>query len=138
VNSILATYEAKKRGFDEALLLDTNGYVAEGPGTNFFYEKKRALYTPPLGSILPGITRATILEIAKDLDIKVKEEFFPAEQIFEADSAFFTGTASEVAGIASIDGYKFPLPWENSLGGVLAEKYRQLITTGDYTHSTII
>lgn len=138
INSILATTEAKKKGFDEALLLDTNGNVAEAPGTNFFYEKNRVLYTPPLGHILPGITRATILEIAKDLDIKVKEEFFTAEKIFEADSAFFTGTASEVAGIASIDGYKFPMPWENSIGAGLAEKYRQLITTGEYTHSTII
>lgn len=138
INSILATTEAKKKGFDEALLLDTNGNVAEAPGTNFFYEKNRVLYTPPLGHILPGITRATILEIAKDLDIKVKEEFFTAEKIFEADSAFFTGTASEVAGIASIDGYTFPMAWENSIGAGLAEKYRQLITTGEYTHSTII
>ncbi|MDZ4845921.1 MAG: branched-chain amino acid transaminase [Chitinophagales bacterium] len=138
VNSILATTEARKRGFDEALLLDLNGYVAEGPGTNFFYEKNKVLYTAPLGSILAGITRATVMEIAKDLHLEVKEKFFTTDELFEGDSAFFTGTASEVAGIASIDGYKFPLAWENSLGNILAQKYKQLIKTGDYTHSTII
>lgn len=138
VNSILATTEAQKRGFDEALLLDMNGYVAEGPGTNFFFEKDRVLYTAPLGNILAGITRATVIEIARDMHVEVREKFFTAKEMLEGDSAFFTGTASEVAGIAKIDDYKFPLAWENSLGYVIGQKYKQLIKTGDYTHSTII
>jgi len=138
VNSILATYEARKKGFDEALLLDMNGNVAEGPGTNFFYEKKGVLYTAPLGTILAGITRATVIEIAKELGMEVKEKLFTTEELLEGDSAFFTGTAAEVAGIGAIDGYKFPMVWEDSMGYVLSQKYRQLISTGDYSHSTTI
>jgi branched-chain amino acid aminotransferase len=71
VNSILATSEAKVRGFDEALMLDMNGNIAEAPGANFFYEKEGILYTPPRGHILPGITRQTVLSICKELDIPV-------------------------------------------------------------------
>ena len=138
VNSILATMEAKKNGFDEALLLDSSGYVAEGPGTNFFYEKSGVLYTPPLGNILPGITRATIIEIAKDLGIKVKEQLFKPEDVMEGDSAFFTGTAAEVAGIKQLNEKSFSKKWEDTIGYVLAQKYKQLIRTGDYSHSTII
>lgn len=128
VNSILATNEAKSRGFDEALLLDSFGFVAEGPGANFFYEKDDKLYTPPAGNILPGITRATILELAAEVGMEVEEKHFTLEQIRTADSAFFVGTAAEVAGIKSIDDYIFPLEWENSLGAQLAKKYRLRVT----------
>jgi branched-chain amino acid aminotransferase len=138
VNSILATYEAKKKGFDEALLLDMNGNVAEGPGTNFFFEKDGVLFTAPLGSILAGITRATVIEMAKDLHMEVKEKLFKPDELMEGDSAFFTGTAAEVAGIGAIDGYQFPLAWDDSMGYILSQKYRQLIRTGDYSHSTTI
>lgn len=138
VNSILATYDARRKGFDEALLLDMNGKVAEGPGTNFFYEKNGVLYTAPLGSILAGITRATVIEIAKELGMEVKEKLFTVDELLEGSSAFFTGTAAEVAGIGAIDGYRFPLAWEDSMGYMLAHKYRQLIKTGDYSHSTTI
>ncbi len=138
VNSILATHEAKSKGFDEALQLDLNGNVAEGPGTNFFYEKNGVLYTAPLGTVLPGITRATVIEIAKHLGMDLKEKLFTPGELLEGDSAFFTGTAAEVAGIESIDGYQFPLKWEDSMGYILSQKYRQLIKTGDYSHSTTI
>ncbi|HXH17649.1 MAG TPA: branched-chain amino acid transaminase [Chitinophagales bacterium] len=138
VNSILATQEAREKGFDEALQLDLNGNVAEGPGTNFFYEKDSVLYTAPLGSILAGITRATVMEIARHVGMEVREKLFTVEELLEGDSAFFTGTAAEVAGIGSVDGYQFPLPWEDSMGYILAQKYRQLIRTGDYSHSTTI
>ena len=97
VNSIMATMEAKERGFDEGLMLDGNGFVAEGPGANFFFEKNGVLYTPPLGNILPGITRNTILEICKELDMPVEEKLFRPEELFEADSAFFCGTAAELS-----------------------------------------
>ncbi len=73
VNSILATIQAKNSGFDEALLLDCNGFVAEGPGANLFMEKNGKLYTPQLGNILPGITRATVLELGAELGIDCKE-----------------------------------------------------------------
>jgi len=123
VNSILATTEAKKNGFDEALLLDAQGHVAEGPGANFFYEKNKVLYTPPLGNILPGITRATIIELCKELGMKLEETYFTPEDVKGADSAFFVGTAAEVVGISSIDRIPFKLKWEDSLGAILQAKY---------------
>ena len=138
VNSILATFEARKKGFDEGLLLDMYQNVAEGPGTNFFYEKDGILYTPPLGSILAGITRATVMDIARELHVEVKETLFKADALMQADSAFFTGTAAEVAAIGSIEDYQFPIAWEDSIGYMLSQKYRQLINTGDYSHSTTI
>lgn len=103
VNSILATLEAQKLGFDEALLLDYQGYIAEGAGENIFMVKKGKIYTPSLGTILPGITRASVIEIAKDLGIPVIEKKIKPEEIKKADEAFFTGTAVEVAPIGKID-----------------------------------
>ena len=112
VNSILATTEAKQKGFDEALLLDANGFVAEGPGANFFFEKDNVLYTSPLGNILPGITRATMFELCEELEFKLIEKYFTIDDVKGADSAFFTGTAAEVAGIGSLDKVPFKLKWE--------------------------
>ena len=116
VNSIMATLEAKERGFDEGLMLDGDGFVAEGPGANFFFEKNGVLYTPPLGNILPGITRNTIKEICKELDLPVEEKLFRPEELFEADSAFFCGTAAELVPIESIEGQPLPrpgkIPWD--------------------------
>lgn len=134
VNSILATTEAKERGFDEGLMLDMNGFVAEGPGANFFYEKDGVLYTPPLGSILPGITRQTVLEICAELDLKVEEKFFKPEDLFEADSAFFCGTAAEVIGIESVEGQKFTKPWKDSMGAIIQEAYRCLVLDKSYSY----
>lgn len=131
-NSILATTEAKQKGFDEALLLDANGNVAEGPGANFFYEKNGVLYTCPLGNILPGITRTTVLGLAKELGFKVKEQYFTPEDVKGADGAFFTGTAAEVAGIASLDGVKFKLNWEDTMGSELARMYKYRVTSREY------
>lgn len=134
VNSILATTEAKQRGFDEALLLDIEGFVAEGPGANFFYEKDGVLYTPPLGNILPGITRKTVLEICTELDLPVEEKLFKPEDIFEADSAFFCGTAAEVIGIESIEGQTFTKPWKESMGAIVQEAYRCLVLDKSYSY----
>ena len=126
-NSILATTEAKHKGFDEALLLDMNGYLAEGPGANLFFEKDETLYTPALGNILPGITRATIIELANSMGYKVVEGQFKTEDLLAADSAFFTGTAAEVAGIQSVNGKAFNLKWEDSIGYQLSDAYQQLV-----------
>lgn len=106
VNSILASLEARKAGYEEALLLDTRGYVAEGPGENIFFVKKGILHTPELGSILPGITRASIQTIAKNLNIKGREGKYKLKDLYAADELFFTGTAAEIQPIGSLDGKK--------------------------------
>ena len=103
VNSILANMEAKNNGFDEALLLDFNGDVAEGPGENIFIVENKKVITPKAGNILIGITRDSVMKIAKDLGFEVKEEIITPERLKKADEIFFTGTAAEVTPIASID-----------------------------------
>lgn len=128
VNSIIASSEAKGRGYDEALLLDMNGYVAEGPGANFFFEKNGELFTAPQGSILRGITRNTIIDLAREAGISVTEKFFKPEELQGATGAFYTGTAAEVVGIAAIDELEFSTPFSETLGAQLAERYRALVT----------
>ncbi|CAG5077402.1 branched-chain amino acid transaminase [Parvicella tangerina] len=137
-NSILATTEAKQKGFDEALLLDMNENVAEGPGANFFYEKDEVLYTAPLGNILPGITRQTIFELAEKLEYEVVEKFFTPEEVYNADGAFFTGTAAEVAGIDSLDNHKFKLEWEDTMGCQLARAYRRRVCQNEYQQFDLV
>lgn len=132
INSILAGNEARDRGFDEALLLDCDGYLAEGPGANLFFEKDGTLYTPQLGNILPGVTRATVIELCQDLDIPVKEGLFRPELLQQADSAFFCGTGAEIVGIRQIDDYTFPKPWEESIGAALREAYLNLVREKPY------
>lgn len=138
VNSILATTEAKNKGFDEALLLDANGNVAEGPGANFFFEKDEVLYTSPLGNILPGITRATMFELCDELGFKLVEKYFRPEEVKGADSAFFTGTAAEVAGIASLEKVPFKLKWEDSLGYILQTKYTRRVAFNEYGNFSLV
>lgn len=137
-NSILATTEAKQKGFDEALLLDANRNVAEGPGANFFFEKNGVLYTSPLGNILPGITRATVLELADELKFEVVEKYFTPEDVKGADGAFFTGTAAEVAGIGSLDGINFKFKWEDTMGYVLANMYKQRVSSREYNNFYLV
>ncbi|MEM7549922.1 MAG: branched-chain amino acid transaminase [Bacteroidota bacterium] len=137
-NSILATTEAKNLGYDEALLLDMDGNVAEGSGANFFFEKDGILYTPPAGSILPGITRSTIMELAKDLDITVVEKNFTIDEVYGADNAFFAGTATEIASIESINGETFKGGWEESAGHNLYLMYRQKVQYNEYQGLTIV
>jgi len=103
VNSILAGYEARRNGYDEALLLDVNGYVAEGSGENFFVVRDGVVRTPPLTSILPGITRDAVITILKDAAIPVVEEHFPRDVVYIADEAFMTGTAAEVTPVRELD-----------------------------------
>ncbi len=103
-NSILAKRDAKAGGFDEALLMDVNGHVAEGSGENLFVVKKGKLFTPPLSaSILAGITRDTILNLAAEEGIPVAEDMITRDQLYLADEAFFTGTAAEVTPIREVD-----------------------------------
>ncbi|MFZ1529595.1 MAG: branched-chain amino acid transaminase [Ferruginibacter sp.] len=124
VNSILACQEAKDNGFDEALLLDANGYVAEGPGANIFYEKDGVLFTPPKGNILPGITRAAVIEICRELNISVEEKLFTPHEIYGADAMFYCGTAAEVVEIASLDHKKFSMRWKDTLSSHIQAAYK--------------
>ena len=127
VNSILASQEAKGKGFDEALLTDMNGHVAEGPGANVFFEKDGKLFTPATGNILPGITRATVLEICRELDIPVEEGHFTTRDLSQADAAFFCGTAAEVIGWQSLDDQAFATPWKDTLSRQIQQAYKDKV-----------
>ncbi len=104
VNSTLAKSEAIACGYDEALILDTNGYVSEGTGQNVFIVRDGVLLTPPLPSVLEGITRKSIIEMARKAKIEVQEVNITRDEVYIADEAFFTGTAAEVTPIREVDG----------------------------------
>ena len=135
VNSILASQEAKAAGYDEALLNDMNGFVAEGPGANVFFEKDGKLFTPSTGNILPGITRATVIELCDELNIPVDEKLFTTAELKEADAAFFCGTAAEVIGWESIDNVKFPVAWSNTLGKIIQDAYNHKVIEKKFKQS---
>ncbi len=103
INSMLALQEALTDGYDEALLLDNEGYVAEGSGENIFIIKQGIIYTPDLTSALNGITRNTIMTLANDLGYEIKEKRITRDEIYIADEAFFSGTAAEVTPIRELD-----------------------------------
>ncbi len=104
MNSILAHREAEQDGYDEALLLDVDGFVAEGSGENIFIIRKGKIYTPDLTSALEGITRDTIVQLANELGYQVIEKRITRDEVYIADEAFFTGTAAEVTPIREVDG----------------------------------
>ncbi len=106
LTSVLARREATDCGCDEAILLDPHGFVAEGSGENLFIVKGGVLFTPPTGYILPGITRDSVMTLATDMGLKIREENITRNQLYLADEVFFTGTAVEVTGIREIDGHK--------------------------------
>ena len=103
INSILANQEVTADGYDEALLLDTDGYVSEGAGENVFIVKNGKIYTPDLASCLDGITRDSVLTMARDLGIEIIEKRITRDEMYCADEAFFTGTAAEVTPIRELD-----------------------------------
>ena len=103
VNSMMALQEALNKGFDEALMLDIDGFVSEGSGENIFIIRDGVIYTPDLTSALPGITRRTIITLANELGYKVIEKQLTCEDVSSADEAFFTGTAAEVTPIRGLD-----------------------------------
>jgi len=102
-NSILATLEASQDGYDEALLLDVDGFVAEGPGENIFIVKDNVLYEPEITSALVGITRDAVIHLARDMGIEVRARRLTRDDIYIADEAFFTGSAAEVTPIRELD-----------------------------------
>jgi len=121
VHSIVALTEALDAGFDEALMLDADGYVAEGSGENFFIVKDGKLYSPFLDSCLDGITRKTIIDLAMELKIPFQEKKITVEDVFDADESFFSGTAAEVVPINSLDNQKIG----KGLRGPVTEKLQK-------------
>ena len=103
INSMLALREAQACGYDEALLLDVDGYVAEGSGENVFVIRKGVIYTPDITSALEGITRDTVITLAREAGYEVREKRITRDEVYIADEAFFTGTAAEVTPIRSLD-----------------------------------
>lgn len=134
----LASAEAKSLGYDEAILLDMNGNITEGPGANIFYEKDGVLFTPKLGNIFPGITRKTIIEICKELKVEVVEKDIKPEELYKAETAFFCGTASEITRIDSINGEQYKKDWEESTGHILHVLYQQKVMFDEYQGLTIV
>lgn len=129
VNSIMASQEAKAAGYDEALLLDMHDHVAEAPGANVFFEKEGTLYTPSVGNILPGITRATVIELCAAHAIPVVETSFGIDAIKGADAAFFCGTAAELIGLESIDDVPFTKNWDDTASKKIQSAYQKLVRT---------
>ncbi len=133
-NSMLAHREALDSGFDEALLLDPQGYVSEGPGENIFLVRNGILYTPPLATALDGITRRTVITLAREANIEVREEPLTRDTCYIADEAFLTGTAAEIVPIRSID--------RRPIGGVntgqitqeLQNRYFEVVAGRDRSH----
>lgn len=127
VNSMMSILFLRKTDAQEALMLDCDGNVAEGPGENFFMVKDGILYTPSIGSILPGITRATIIEMANDLGIQVIEKQLTTEEVLDADGCFFTGTAAEVTPINQFEDKHFEYS-EDSITLRLKNLYEETVT----------
>ena len=128
MNSMMALQEAIACGCDEALLLDTNGFVAEGSGENFFLVRNGIIYTPELTSALEGITRETVMQIAAECGYEVREKRITRDEVYVADEAFFTGTAAEVTPIRELDGRSIG----NGGRGPITEKLQSLYF--DYVH----
>ena len=128
ISSIMATHEANKKGYDDCIQLDVRGFIAEAPGANIFMEKDGKLYTPKANEyILHGITRSTLMIIAKHLDIEVVEQDLTVEDLKKAKSAFLCSTAAEVVGIGSVDEVTFSANFSETMGGTLQKVYKNLV-----------
>ena len=127
MNSMLALKEALDTGYDEALLLDTNGYVMEGSGENLFIVRDGIIYTPDLTSALDGITRRTVIQLAEEANLKVIEKRITRDEVYIADEAFFTGTAAEVTPIRELDGRKIGSGARGPITEKLQAKYFDVV-----------
>ena len=127
MNSMLALQEAISHGCDEALLLDTEGYVSEGSGENFFMVKDGVLYTPELTAALDGITRKTIIQMAKEEGFEVREKRITRDEVYIADEAFFTGTAAEVTPIRELDNRQIGSGSRGPVTELLQAKYFDVV-----------
>ena len=127
MNSIMANTEARQGGFDEAILLDAAGYVAEGSGENIFIVRNGVLYTPALDVALDGITRRTVISIAKDMGVEVQEKRITRDELYIADEAFFTGTAAEVTPIREIDGRTIGIGERGTLTTEIQQRFFDIV-----------
>lgn len=137
LNSIIATQEAKRSGFDEAILLDHNGNVSEAPGENIFIVREGQLITPPLSSsALNGITRDAVIKIARDLDIDVTETEIARSELTVSDEIFLTGTAAEITPIIAMDGKKIGNGKPGDITKKMMDKYTDIVMNKnqDYSH----
>ncbi len=135
---ILASTEARKLGYDEALLLDQHGFIGEGPAANIFFESEGKLFTPKPDNIFAGITRLTIMELAKKWGIEVVEKDMTLEEAYKMEYAFFAGTATEITPIKSINGEFMKEDWEDSQSHNLYMLYRRLVTSNEFEGLTIV
>ena len=136
INSTMALHEALSKGADEALLLDKNGNISEGSGENIFIVKNGEIYTPKTDYCLNGLTRQSIIQIAKDQNIKVIETNLKYDDLIKADEAFFTGTAVEVTPITSIDSNKIGSGKRGEISHILQQKYSEIVTGKDVAYSS--
>ncbi len=128
VNSVLALVEARNKGFDEAILMDANGYIAEGSGENVFVVRKGKIYTPPTyASILEGITRDTVIKLATDEGMYVEERPIAREEVYIADEVFLVGTAAEITPVVEIDGRTIGDGKPGPVTKKLAELYAKVV-----------
>ncbi|MBI3767531.1 MAG: branched-chain amino acid transaminase [Deltaproteobacteria bacterium] len=134
VNSILANQEARHAGYDEALMLDTDGFVAEASGENLFIVRDGIVKTPPLGSVLPGITRATLITLLRERGHTVVEERFTRDEVYIADEAFFAGTAAEVTPVRELDDRPVGTGKLGPVTAAMQEAYFTVIRGGDGGH----
>ena len=136
LNSILATQDAKKRGFDEAILLDKDEHVSEAPGENIFIIKNNTLITPPLtSSALDGITRRSILTFSKDLKLKIKICKITKQELKSADEVFLSGTAAEITPVIKIDKKKIGGGRIGKITGIIMEKYSEIVMNDSKKYS---
>jgi branched-chain amino acid aminotransferase len=136
VNSILAKREAKANGYDEAILLDPEGYVSEGTGENIFIVRKGRLKTTPLTSILEGITRNAVLELAREQGIAVVEERFTRDEMYIADEVFVTGTAAELTPVREIDNRRIGTGKPGPVTAALQKRFFAIVRGEDPSHES--
>ena len=134
INSILANNEVTNEGYDEAMLLDPEGYVAEGAGENLFIVKQGKLFTPDLTSCLEGITRATVLQIAAELGLSVQEKRITRDEVYCCDEAFFTGTAAEVTPIHELDGRQIGIGRRGPITAQIQARYFDVVNGRSAQH----
>jgi len=135
INSMLALSDALKDGYDEALLLDVDGFVAEGSGENFFLVKDGVIYTPELSSALDGITRKTVIQLAEEQGYKVIEKRITRDEVYIADEAFFTGTAAEVTPIRELDRRTIGCGSRGPITEILQRKYFDVVHGRSVAHN---
>lgn len=135
INSMLALQEAVSAGADEALLLDPEGYVAEGSGENIFIVKNGVIYTPEVTACLNGITRNTVLTLCREHGIEIVEKRITRDEVYIADEAFFTGTAAEVTPIRELDGRQIGCGSRGPITGKLQKAYFDLVTGQTEAHA---